>query len=128
MLYGTGNHPLLTGEVANVDVMGGNLGALVFDQPNGLGQILGLRGWVSDVRTDRSAGVDGDDVRAGAGQPDAVRASLSAGGTGDVSDSALQWPLRRVAHADTSRVVWAGSGVNAPAVNAPAVNAPSVNA
>ena len=119
---------MLTGEVADVDGVRGDFGALVLDQPNGLGQILGLRGWVADVRTNRTARVDGHDVRPGAGQPDAVRTTLSAGGAGDVGDSAFQWPLRRFAHADTSRVVWAGSGVNAPAVTAPDVNAPAVNA
>ena len=118
MLYGAGNHALLTGEVADVDGVGGDLGALVLDQPNRLGQILGLCGWVADVCTDRTARVDGDDVRTRAGQPDAVRPALSAGGAGDVGDSAFQWPLRRGGHADTAWAAESGWDVNARAVNA----------
>ena len=101
LLYGTSDHALLTGEVADVDGVGGDLGALVLDQPNGLGQILGLSGRVADVRTNRTARIDGHDVRPGAGQPDAVRPALSAGGTGDVGDSAFEWPLCTGGHADT---------------------------
>ena len=85
------DHPLLSGEVADVDLVGEDLAPLALDQVHRLGEVLGQRGRIAVVLGDRPAGVDRDDVGAGAGQPDAVRAALSARGARHVGDLACQW-------------------------------------
>ena len=101
MFYRVSDHPLLPGEITHVDRIRIDLGALILNQPSGLRQILRLGGRVTDVGTDRAAGVDSHDARTRPGQPDAVCAALAAGAAGDIGDPAFQRAVRGH-HAETS--------------------------
>ena len=68
--------------------LGADLAALALDEVHRLGEVRRFGGRVAVVLGDRAAGVDRDDVGACAGQPNAMRTSLPAGGPCHVGDLA----------------------------------------
>ena len=102
-----GHHPLLAGQVSDVDGFGEDLAALAFDQADRFGEVFRRRGGIAVVLGHRCARVDRDDVGTGPGQPDTVRPALATGGSGHVRDLAGQ---RIFTHADSSFARGAGCG------------------
>jgi hypothetical protein len=89
-----GDHLLLGGQVADVDLARQHLAPLLLHRADGVSQLGRRRRRVRDGVGHGATDVYGDDVGALAGQSDGVRPSLSAGGARDECHASLEGPVR----------------------------------